>query len=235
MPYLKFISDKHLCSAVNKVIKIIEAAKRDAEKKLYKSVLDPFSALFHGMTHHLSYKEWIEQEKARQAQKTMQNAIGNFHQEILGSIPGWEDLGTGGGLDVASKKMKIIAEVKNKYNTTKGNHKVELYDAIKVKLKLPEYRDYVGYYVEVIPLGKKKYDKPFTPPDSKTKKCRPTRKNIRVIDGVSFYETASGRKNALQELFEILPRVITDKHKYRLSKREINKYFKLFKKAFSTD
>jgi len=235
MSYLKFISDKNLCSAVSNVIKIIETAEHDAQIKLHKNVIDPFSALFHRITHSISYKEWIEQEKARQIQKTMQNAIGVFHQEILGSSYGWKDLGTGGGLDVENSKMKIIAEVKNKFNTTKGNHKIEIYDAIKVKLKMPKYSDFTGYLVEVIPQGKKKYDKPFTPPDNKTKRRRPTRNKIRVIDGVSFYAMATGRKNALQELFEVLPHVIIDKHKYKLSKEEAKEYFKLFEMAFSTE
>ncbi len=234
MLYLKFISDKDLCSAVSNVIKIIETAEHDAQIKLHKNVVDPFSALFHGVTHSISYKEWIEQEKARQTQKTMQNAIGVFHQEILGSVYGWRDLGAEGGLDIENSEMKIIAEVKNKFNTTKGNHKIEIYDAIKAKLKMPKYSNFIGYFVEVIPQGKKKYDKPFTPPDNKTKKCRPTRNKIRVIDGVSFYAMATGRKNALQELFEILPHVIIDKHKYKLSKKEAKEYFELFKMAFST-
>ncbi|MEA3272919.1 MAG: Eco47II family restriction endonuclease [Patescibacteria group bacterium] len=234
MPYLKFLSDKDLCYAVDKVIKVIEKAEQDVETKLHKNVVDPFSALFHGVTHSISYKEWIEQEKGRQVQKTMQNAIGNFHQEILGSVFGWENLGHSGGLDVKNTEMKIIAEVKNKFNTTKGNHKIEVYDAIKAKLKTPEYKEYVGYFVEVIPERKKKYNKPFTPPDNKTKRRRPTRKKIRVIDGVSFYKMATGRKYALQELFEVLPRVITKEYKYKLSKKEAKEYFELFKMAFST-
>ena len=131
MPYLKFISDKDLCDAVARVVKIIETAEHDVEIKLHKNVVDPFSALFHGITHAISYQEWIEQEKARQTQKTMQNAIGDFHQEVLGAVLGWKDLGVGGGLDVVNEEKKIIAEVKNKFNTTKGNHKVEIYDAIK--------------------------------------------------------------------------------------------------------
>lgn len=235
MSYLKFISDKNLCSAVSNVVKIIETAEHDAQIKLHKNVIDPFSALFHGMTHSISYKEWIEQEKARQTQKTMQNAIGIFHQEILGSIYEWKDLGTGSGLDVENLEMKIIAEVKNKFNTTKGNHRIEIYDAIKVKLKISKYKDFIGYLVEIIPQGKKKYDKPFTPPDNKTKKRRPTRKKIRIIDGISFYTMATGRKNALQELFKVLPHVIVDKHKYKLSKKEAKEYFKLFKIAFFTE
>ncbi|MFA6215104.1 MAG: Eco47II family restriction endonuclease [Patescibacteria group bacterium] len=234
MSYLKFISDKNLIFAVGRVVKIIETAEHEAGNNLHKNVIDPFSALFHGVTHAITYKEWIEQEKARQSQKTMQNAIGDFHQEILGAIPGWKNLGAGGGLDVASDSMKIIAEVKNKFNTTKGNHKVEIYDAIKSKLKTEKYNDFIGYYVEIIPQGKNMYDKPFTPPDNKTKKRRPNVKNIRVVDGISFYALATGRKHALQELFEALSHILVDKYKFKLSKKEAQKYFELFKLAFAT-
>ena len=156
MPYLKFISNHDLITAVSKVIKVIEKAEHDAETNMYKNVIDPFSALFHGITKSISYKDWLKQEKARQTQKTMQNSIGDFHQDILGSISGWKNLGVGGGLDVINEKMKIIAEVKNKYNTTKGNHLVKLYDDIKNTLKNNRYEKYTGYYVEVISKGRKK-------------------------------------------------------------------------------
>lgn len=235
MPYLKFISDQDLIKAVNKVVSIIEKAEHDADATLYKNVIDPFSALFHGMTHSISCKEWIMQEKARQTQKTMQNAIGDFHQEILGSIPGWKNLGIGGGLDVINLEKEIIAEVKNKFNTTKGNHKVKIYDDIKAMLKTNPHKNFTGYYVEIIPQGKHKYDKPFTPSDNEKKIRRPVNNKIRVIDGISFYALATGRKTALQELFEVLPRVISENHKYNLSKTEITQYFELFKKAFSTE
>ena len=162
----------------------------------------------------------------------MQNAIGDFHQQILGSVPGWKNLGIGGGLDVVNRKMKIIAEVKNKFNTTKGNHKVEIYDAIKGKLKNKAYKDFVGYYVEVIPQNRNTYNKPFTPSDNKSKKRRPSNKKIRVIDGVSFYKLATGREKALGELFGALSVILVKKYKYKLSKKEIAQYSDLFKKAF---
>jgi hypothetical protein len=235
MPYLKFVSDENLISAIGKVVQIIETAEHEADNNLHKNVIDPFSALFHGVTHAITYKEWIGQEKARQSQKTMQNAIGDFHQEILGSVQGWTNLGAGGGLDVVNKQMKIIAEIKNKFNTTKGNHKVEIYDALKAKLKIKEYEKFLGYYVEVIPQGKKKYDKLFVPPDNKTKKRRPSNKNIRVIDGISFYALATGRKSALQELFEAISHILVDNYKFKLSKSEALQYFELFKKAFFTE
>jgi Eco47II restriction endonuclease len=232
MPYLLFISDDNLITAVKKVITTIESAQNKIDSKLYKNVLDPFSALFDGITHGLDYDEWIKSEKVRQIQKTMQNAIGDFHQDVLGSSINCENLGTGGGLDVCNRKKKIIAEVKNKFNTTKGNHKVEIYDTIKGKLKTLEFGGYTGYYVEVIPPNKKIYNKPFVPSDSKTKKRRPVNENIRVVDGKSFYKLMTGDDYALQDLFESLPKVIIDNFSYKFDKNEASKYLELFNKAF---
>jgi len=233
MPYLKFISDKNLITAVNNVIQVIEKAENRTDENMYKNVIDPFSALFHGITKCISCKNWMDQEKARQTQKTMQNSIGEFHQNILGAVSGWKNLRMGQGLDIVNDKMKMVVEIKNKYNTTKGNHLVKLYDDIKTTLKENKYKNYTGYYVEIISRGRKIFDKPFIP--SQKGKRRPTRKKIRVIDGVSFYAMATGRKNALQELFETLPKVIADQHRYKLNEKEIKEYFKLFRMAFSTE
>ncbi len=232
MPYLSFISDEDLLNAVQKVISKIEIASHRSENKLYRNVLDPFSALFDAITHSITYDEWIKSEKIRQIQKTMQNAIGDFHQEILGSITGCENLGIGGGLDVCDRKKKIIAEIKNKFNTTKGNHKSEIYDAISAKLKSPEFKDFTGYYVEIIPQNKKIYDKPFVPSDNKTKNRRVENTKIRIIDGKSFYKLMTGDDLALQKLFEALPHVIVDNFPYKFDKKDAMKYLDLFGKAF---
>lgn len=232
MPYLSFIEDRDLILAVKKVIQKIELAKQHIDLKLYKNVLDPFSALFDGITHDISYDEWLASEKVRQIQKTMQNAIGEFHQDVLGSTAGCKNLGSGGGLDICHQEKGIIAEIKNKFNTTKGNHKVAIYDSIKSKLKTEEYRDFIGYYVEIIPAGRKIYNKPFTPPDNKTKKRRPSNEAIRVIDGRSFYEMVTGEERSLQDLFEALPLVVADNFSYRFDKKQVREYGALFARAF---
>jgi hypothetical protein len=232
MPYLQFISDKELLAAIKKVIQTIESAEKGVDLKLYKNVLDPFSALFDGITHSVQYDDWIKSEKMRQIQKTMQNVIGDFHQDILGNITGCENMGAGGGLDICNRKKKIIAEIKNKFNTTKGNHKVEIYDAIKGKLKNSEFEGFVGYYVEIIPPNKKVYDKPFVPSDNKTNRRRPSNQKIRIIDGKSFYKLMTGNAYALQELFEVLPHIIADNFPYKFDKKEAGKYLALFTKAF---
>jgi hypothetical protein len=206
---LPFIKNEDLYSNVQRVITVAKKAASDSEAKIYSNVVDPFSALFDASCQGISLDNWIGQEKSRQIQKTLQNSLGTFHQEIIGSIRGWQSLGNGKVFDVINKDKKIIAEIKNKYNTTKGNHKVMIYDDLRSLLK-SKYPGYIAYYVEIIPPNRKRYNKPFTPSDNKKKKRRPKDKSIRIIDGMSFYEIASGDPNGLRKLYDKLPIVISD-------------------------
>jgi len=206
---LPFISDEDLYKQVKHVLDIARDTSEKAESRLFENTVDPFSALFDAIFQGISLKQWLKQEKARQTQKTLQNALGDFHQEILGSIPGWKSLGKGNIFDLKNDKLKIIAEVKNKYNTTKGNHKVAIYDDLGGQLK-SGYKGYTAYYVEIIPKNKIAYNKPFVPSDNRTHKRRPERKDIRVIDGKSFYHLATGDCEAIKKLYNALPGVIYD-------------------------
>ncbi|MDP3792732.1 MAG: Eco47II family restriction endonuclease [bacterium] len=206
---LPFISNKNLYAQVGRVIDLAKGTLTKNGEQFYKNSVDPFSALFDALWQNISLTAWLKQEKSRQNQKTLQNALGDFHQEILGSFNGWESLGKGSVFDIKNESKKIIAEIKNKYNTTKGNHKVAIYDDLKGELKT-NYEGYTAYYVEVIPKNKKIYDKPFTPSDNRTHRQRPKNKNIKVIDGKSFYALATGDLNALKKLYDVLPGVIGD-------------------------
>lgn len=206
---LSFIADSELYKHVETVLNVAYKAKEKSEKNLCVNVIDPFSALFDVSCQEISFAEWMKQEKSRQMQKTLQNAIGNFHQSIIGSLYGWKNLNTGVIADVVNTEKKIIAEIKNKYNTTKGNHKTKIYEDLKT-LTDGEYVGYTAYYVEVIPKGKKVYNILFAPSDNKKHKRKPAHRNIRVIDGKTFYALATGCPDALRDLYMILPKVIAD-------------------------
>lgn len=206
---LPFISNESLYRHVKTVLDCAKKATIKADEKLYKNKIDPFSALFDALSQGISLERWLKQEKSRQIQKTLQNAVGVFHQEIIGSMSGWESLGTGNVFDVKSDTKKIVAEIKNKYNTTKGNHKVAIYDDLKKQIE-GKYIGYVAYYVEVIPKAKEPYDKPFTPSDNTTHTKRPENEKIRIIEGKSFYELASGDPAAIKKLYQVLPAVIQE-------------------------
>lgn len=206
---VSFIDDNLLYSEVKKVLDVAALASDRAEVNLHTNIVDPFSAVFDSMRQGISLTDWLEQEKARQVQKTLQNALGDFHQSILGHVPGWVNLKVGGVADLRSDDRKVVAEVKNKFNTTKGNHKKVIYDDL-LGLITSLGEDYVGYYVEIIPKSRVGYDKPFTPSDNVTGSRRPQNERIRVIDGRSFYRIVTGEDDALDRLYATLPLVVAD-------------------------
>ena len=211
---------------------LINKATKDAQTTLYNNSIDPFSAIFDAMTKGITVEDWLLQESRRQVQKTMQNAIGDFHQNILGAVSGWENWGRGQVVDLLSTRKKIIAEVKNKFNTTKGNDKVATYDRFKNILK-SRYKGFVSYYVEIIPKSKKIYDKEFVPSDNLNKTRRVANKSIRITDGISFYALVTGRKQALRELYLVLPEVIAqivDKPEKLIADKE--QFIKLFNSTY---
>ncbi|OAV05556.1 Eco47II family restriction endonuclease [Moraxella catarrhalis] len=180
-----------------------------SEQSLRQNTLDVFSATLESILKGISFDEWIEQEKKRQIQKTLQNKAGDLHQKILGTLSGVQDLGVGGVVDIISQEKSLIAEIKNKHNTTKGNHKIAVYDDLKSVLSSkPEIT--TAYYVEILPKNGKKYNKPFTPSDNKTSQQRPANEFIRQIDGQSFYELLTGNPNALRELYILLAQVASE-------------------------
>lgn len=198
-----------LKNAIRNSIKRVYTAQHK-ELDLYRNTLDCFSASIDSLVQGISLDEWLAQEKARQIQKTKQNAIGDLHQEIMGSIDGVVNLEKGSIVDVACERLKIVAEVKNKHNTTKGNHKIDIYDDLVTVLNKPEYHGYTGYCVEVLPKSRKSYNQPFTPPDNRTKQPAKAREDIRVIDGRSFYALLTGFDDAIDELYQALPRLATE-------------------------
>lgn len=180
-----------------------------SDKKLRKNTLDVFSATLESVIKGISFDEWLEQEKKRQIQKTLQNKVGELHQKILGTLAGVQDLGTGSVVDIECQEKSLIAEIKNKHNTAKGNNRPAIYDDLKSVLTAkPQIK--TAYYVEILPENGKKYNKPFTPSDNKTKKNRPSNEGIRQIDGQSFYELLTGNPNALRELYVLLAQVASE-------------------------
>lgn len=180
---------------------------RTTESDLRKNTLDVFSASIDCAVRDITLEEWKKQEKQRQMQKTLQNQIGEIHQEVLGTLDGVTNLGTGKVIDLEGDGF--IAEIKNKHNTTKGNHKVAIYDDLESQLANKD-DETVAYYVEILPRNGKSYNQEFTPSDNRTGKRREANPKIRQIDGQSFYTMVTGNENALRELYELLPRITTE-------------------------
>jgi hypothetical protein len=208
MSYLPYLSDDDLKALVKEVVDCILATQHQQEEKMYENVIDPFSAIFDGVVQDFNLEDWLKKERARQVQKTVQNKIGEFHQAILGVIPGWENLGKGKIIDLRNKNLKTLAEVKNKHNTVKGSNQDVIYDDLLLALGQPEHYDFTAYYVEIIPKNRKVYNEPFTP--SSKGKRKPMNEKIRRISGQAFYDLATNVPGSLSMLFDVLPDVISE-------------------------
>lgn len=242
MAYLKWISDENLKLAVKEVLEKGMDAKRNAPKNFNKNVVDPFSALFELSAFDIDhFQHWKSQELNRQAQKTLQNHIGNLHQAILGFVQGWDNLkvGSNAGSDLVCRDKKILAEIKNKYNTLTGGKLITQYKDFE-ELILPKasaYQGYTAYFVTIIPKKPIRSDEEFTPSDkSKGTRCSPNPK-IRIIDGASFYTLVTGDVDALQDFYAVLPLVIEDVFIHEFKKEEFkivdrDAFTKLFTQAF---
>lgn len=217
MSYLDWISDDALKQETSRILDTATTGLMSANDEFTRNVIDPFAILFEMTGFGIeTVEQWETTEKARKAQKTLSNAFGLFHQRVLGHVDSWHDLGTGQSADLLCSERKILAEVKNKYNTIKGSDKVKLYDDL-YHLVMPiasRYHGYTAYYVEIIPQPKRRlpqvYNQPFTPSGRDTGTARSENPLIRRIDGKSFYHLVTGHQSALSELYQVLPQVIRD-------------------------
>lgn len=234
MAYLNWIEDKLLIDAVSHLIEIGKSSQKEAEAKFNKNVIDPFSALFQMAGFEIDYKGWVTSEKTRQSQKTLQNHIGNFHQNILGSIEGWENLKTGNVMDLLSTENEILAEIKNKHNTVKGSDLSGLYKSMEAAImpKSSRYKDFTAYYITIIPKKPERFDHTFTPSDKETGSKMPKNDKIRIIDGASFYSMVTGVDSALEQLYDCLPKVIEDSIGMVFSKTDTQNLKEFFGSAY---
>lgn len=145
--------------------------------------------------------------------KTLQNSIGLFHQDVLGSANGWRGLGTSGGVyDIESKEpvalandRMVIAEVKMRYNTIKGSDQPAVFGRLKEAVSSRGgYKKCVSYLVQIVPEKPVAYDKLWKVSGSET------HESVRVIDGRSAYHLVTGDPNAIDDLFELLPTVFDE-------------------------
>lgn len=237
MPHLAWITDKDLIAAIACLRESFERGRAQAERDINKNVIDPFYALFGMVWLGMEHDHWMEMEKARQIGKSLNNAIGLFHQQVLGSIPGWHNLGTGGIVDLANDDRKIIAELKNKYNTVKGSDRIGIYEELSdaVHGKNSIYKDYTAYYVTVIPQSSEGVLRPFTPSNNAKGKRAAADEQIIEIDGRRFYALATGHDDALDELFDAVSEILFSDHSHLTESQrdgDIRQVKQLFNKAF---
>lgn len=234
MAYLSWISDDSLILSLKHLLDKAHQANTQSEAKFSKNVIDPFSAFFQMSGFDMDHETWYLSETSRQAQKTLQNHVGEFHQNILGAVAGWKNMGVGSVIDLVCEKKKIIAEVKNKYNTLSGSQLAPMYRSLEslVAPKSSIFYGYTAYYVTIIPKKPFRLDKVFIPSNREKGAKETLNESIRHIDGASFYSLVTGSETALSDLFKVLPSVIRQVLDSEVSEQDFTVLKNYFRAAF---
>jgi len=133
--YLTYISDKHLLSCIENLHNSYLKAKADiSKKKFYKNKIDVIKLTFDSKFNELDEETLIKTEISRQIDKSINNSIGTFHEEILGGIDGFE-MGNLSGFDIRALDDTLFADIKNKHNTMNSSSAESLFQ------KLAHYAD----------------------------------------------------------------------------------------------
>lgn len=181
--------------------RLLDKANELKNKQLPEShVLDPYAAGLESIVFDYSWPtDWLEVERRRVNQKTLMNHLGDFQQEIIGALPGWESFPSGtGNPDVVGSRgaQNLIAEIKNKYNTLNSASSKSTYDSLANFLLEPKYSGCTAVVATILakPIRNRMWNY-FAPGSS-----RESRPDILIMSGRVFYAFACDPDERLPEV-----------------------------------
>jgi len=146
-------------------------------------------------------------EQIRRNDKTVTNAIGLFHEHILASVNGWEHIGKSLTLqrkyhmDIANTEHTIFIEVKNKHNTMNNASATECMRRFKnLRNQYSECTVYLGIINDT------------TESNTVWNAYSNTDDRIRRVSGSLLYKLITGIPDAMQQVLNAIPKVISDLH-----------------------
>lgn len=201
--YVDFISDEHFLDCVANLHKAYLKAKNNITKKnFYSNKVDTIKLTFDAKFNDIDEESLIEAEILRQIDKSINNSIGTFHEQILSGIKGFE-VGNFSGFDVKATDNTMFADIKNKHNTMNSSSAEALFQ--KLSRYADDYKKAKCYWVQI--LAKNSFCELWKG-DINGKEYSHSR--VYKISGDQFYALLSGKQNALFQLYKNLPIVIND-------------------------
>lgn len=201
--YVDFISDEHLLWCIKNLHEsYIKAKANISKKKFYKNKIDTFKLTFDAEFNNLSEKNVIETEILRQIDKSINNSIGTFHEQVLSGIDGYE-IGNNSGFDIKATDNTLFADIKNKHNTMNSSAAEALFQ--KLSRFADDYKQAKCFWVQI--LAKGSFHEHWTG-DINGKEYSHSR--VFKISGDKFYHMLTGKETAFFELYQALPRATKD-------------------------
>ena len=201
--YLNFVSDEHLLFCIKNLHQSYLKAKNNVTKKnFYSNKVDSFKLTFDAKFNVIDEPNLINSEILRQIDKSINNSIGTFHEQILGGISGYQS-GYLSGYDIKAENDSLFADIKNKHNTMNSSASEALFQ--KLSRYANDYKQAKCYWVQI--LAKSSFCELWSG-DINGKEYSHSR--VYKISGDQFYYLLSGEADAMFQLYKILPVAIND-------------------------
>jgi len=197
---LSFIDDQTLFDYVKETVEKYRF-KIDL-KEFNKNLVDPIKLTFDSKIYRKSMSEIIEGEIIRQMDKSNNNHIGYFHQNIFKYFNEKWDVPEQ-GFDVTNEEDKIFVEMKNKHNTMNSSSSQKTY--MRMQNKIAQDSEATCMLVEVIARNSQNIKWTISLDGESVSNDR-----IRRLSIDKFYQLVTGEVNAFRDLCRVLPVVITD-------------------------
>lgn len=201
--YVNFISDEHFLNCIENLhLSYVKAKEKITKKKFYNNKIDTIKLTFDTKFNSIDEESIIETEILRQIDKSINNSIGTFHEQILGGINGFE-VGKLSGFDIKANDNTLFADIKNKHNTMNSSSAEALFQ--KLARYADDFKQAKCYWVQI--LAKNSFNEHWMG-DINGKEYSHSR--VFKISGDRFYALLSGNENAFYELYKALPIAIED-------------------------
>lgn len=201
--YVNFISDEHFLNCIGNLHNSYLKAKNNITKKnFYSNKVDTIKLTFDSKFNDIDEEKLIQSEILRQIDKSINNSIGTFHEQILGGIKGFE-AGNLSGYDIKAKDNTLFADIKNKHNTMNSSAAEAIFQ--KLKRYADDYKQAKCYWVQI--LAKGSFCELWSG-DINGKEYSHSR--VYKISGDQFYALLSGKQDAMFQLYKALPIAIKD-------------------------
>lgn len=199
--YVNFITDEHLLTCIGNLHNAYLKAKNNITKKnFYSNKVDTIKLTFDSKFNDIDKEKLIQSEILRQIDKSINNSIGTFYEQILGGIKGFE-AGNLSGYDIKATDNTLFADIKNKHNTMNSSAAEALFQ--KLKRYADDYKQAKCYWVQI--LAKGSFCELWSG-DINGKEYSHSR--VYKISGDQFYALLSGQQNAMFQLHKALPSAI---------------------------
>jgi len=201
--YLNYISDEHLLKCIANLHRSYIKAKNDiSRERFYANKVDIIKLTFDSQFNDIDEESLINAEILRQIDKSINNFIGTFHEEILGGMAGFE-IGKLSGFDIKATDDTLFADIKNKHNTMNSSAAESLFQ--KLKHYADTYKKANCYWVQI--LAKGSFNNHWT---GNINGKEYSHSRIYKISGDQFYALLAGEDDAFLQLNKVLPIAIDD-------------------------